>query len=577
MVERVNSPGWGTYLRVSDEDKQSPERSFAMQRQRIQEQLLQKSGVPFKQEYRDLLSGTTTNLADYQQMLSDAQSGMFSHLGLYRADRFGRNTVEGLQAANRLMAMGIKLRVASMPSLRHEEPDGFFMFLIQMGMAQREVDVMRQRTRDGTEAKLRAGGWSHRAPAGYVNKERHLKSGKYERWVEKNPEYNHVVREAWDLLLPDQFTLEQICEELNRRCYVRPSGKPWAWNTPKRGTRRTAKSNIQHMFHNPFYAGWVVSEGYKIKYGEVRGKWEPTVSTKEYERGISILRKHDYEKIRTTRNFYLLRNLLWVETEGRRYKLYGSTPTGRSQVYRYYITHAKTKRGIIRFPIEKVDNQVHDWIGGIVVDQDIVPAIRDTNKTHIKQVTQEGRGEKLSKLKETVSKLQQEEAHLTRLAIMKKISEDTFEMLHSEWKEKLRNNQLNLEEMEQETTFHLDDLDVGLFLLLKLKDLYGRLEQEKKKVLLRILAKRIIVNPEGEMIQPELNAPFTYLKSLVDDFSTNNHTKRGSCFVQLGPSHSIRTSSVSLDQFLASVRFENRSKLDQLNIDFDTLKPCLGD
>jgi DNA invertase Pin-like site-specific DNA recombinase len=159
------------------------------------------------------------------------------------------------------MAMGIKLRVASMPSLRPEEPDGFFMFLIQMGMAQREVDVMRQRTRDGTEAKLRAGGWAHRASAGYVNKERHLKSGKYERWVEKDPEYNRVLREAWDLLLTDQWTLDQICEGLNRRGYARLSHKPWAWSTPKTGCRRTAKSNLQTMLHNPFYACWVVSEG----------------------------------------------------------------------------------------------------------------------------------------------------------------------------------------------------------------------------------------------------------------------------------------------------------------------------
>ena len=110
----------------------------------------------------------------------------------------------------------------------------------------------------------------------------------------------------------------------------------------------------------------------------------------------------------------------------------------------------------------------------------MVPAIRETYKTHIKQVTQEDRGEKLTKLKETVSKLQQEEAHLTRLAITGKISEDTFEMLHSEWKEKLRNNQVNLAEMEQETTIHLDDLDIALFLMLKLKDLYDRLDQEKK-------------------------------------------------------------------------------------------------
>ena len=95
MDERLNSSGWATYLRVSDEDKQTPERSFAMQRQHIQEQLLTPSNLIFKREYCDMLSGTTPNRTDYQQMLADAEKGHFSHLGLYRADRFGRNTVEG--------------------------------------------------------------------------------------------------------------------------------------------------------------------------------------------------------------------------------------------------------------------------------------------------------------------------------------------------------------------------------------------------------------------------------------------------------------------------------------------------
>ena len=89
--------------------------------------------------------------------------------------------------------------------------------------------------------------------------------------------------------------------------------------------------------------------------------------------------------------------------------------------------------------------------------------------------------------------------------------------------------------MEQETTIHLDDLDVALFLMLRLKDLFDRLETEKKTILLRILAKRIMVNPEGEITGPELNAPFAYLKSLGDDFSNKNLSESGSSFVQLGP------------------------------------------
>jgi DNA invertase Pin-like site-specific DNA recombinase len=70
---------------------------------------LEPSAIPNKHEYQDLLSGTTTNRADYQQMLSDVQSGMFSHLGLYRVDRFGRNSEDIRQIVDRLVNQGVLL------------------------------------------------------------------------------------------------------------------------------------------------------------------------------------------------------------------------------------------------------------------------------------------------------------------------------------------------------------------------------------------------------------------------------------------------------------------------------------
>ena len=264
MIERSISNGWATYLRVSDEVKQTPERSFAMQRKKIEDQLLKPSKFSFIREYTDLLSGTNPNRKDYQQMLSDAQAGKFSHLGLYRADRFGRNTVEGLQAATKLISLGVKIRIANMPSLQPENPDGFFMFLIQMGMAQREVDVLALRTRDGLEAKMRQGGWPHKAPEGYTNKERQISSNKYDRWVEANPPYNEGLRLAWELLLTDRYTIVEICEKLNRQGYVRSTGRPWAWNDPKTGKRKLAVSRLHYILHLPFYTGWVVSDKFDI-------------------------------------------------------------------------------------------------------------------------------------------------------------------------------------------------------------------------------------------------------------------------------------------------------------------------
>ena len=45
--------------------------------------------------------------------------------------------------------------------------------------------------------------------------------------------------------------------------------------------------------------------------------------------------------------------------------------------------------------------------------------------------------------------------------------------------------------------------------------LYSRLEEKDKALLLQIIAKRIIVNPGGEIIDHELHSPFAYLHGIV--------------------------------------------------------------
>jgi hypothetical protein len=99
-------------------------------------------------------------------------------------------------------------------------------------LAQREVDVLAQRTAGGMEAKMRAGGWPHKAPESYVNKERQISSNKYDRWVEADPQPLQALKDAWQLLLTGRYTIIDICEELTTRGYVRASGRPWAWSDP---------------------------------------------------------------------------------------------------------------------------------------------------------------------------------------------------------------------------------------------------------------------------------------------------------------------------------------------------------
>jgi len=598
LVEQLNSPGWATYLRVSDEDKQTPERSFAMQRHRIQEQLLNTSKVPFSREYTDLLSGTNPNRKDYQKMLADAEAGRFSHLGLYRADRFGRNTVEGLQAATKLISLNVKIRVAHMPSLRPEEPDGFFMFLIQMGMAQREVDVLSQRTADGMEAKLRAGGWPNKAPEGYTNKERPLGSNKYERWVEADPKYYQPLKEAWQMLLTGRYKIDDICEELNKRGYSRSSGRPWAWDNPKTGRRIRARNRLHEIFHHPFYAGWAVSERFDLKMGEVRGRWEPVVTTEQFERGKAILFKNGNNRSNFKRKYYLLRSLLWVQVGEKQYKMYGSTPTGQYKSYSYYITHSKPQGKSIRLKTDTIDRQISNWLTGITVNEDAIPEIRKIYQAEIKKITKDDRTESLIHLKRRLSELKEEEARLARLMITGNLTEDAYEQLRHEWQEKVINVQCKIGELELDLSQYLDDLEVALVLMTYVGKLFERLEDKQRTNLLQILTKRIIINPQGEIIGHELHSPFYYLSTLASSVNGNRKEGSSSSFVRYGSSPQVdflltgerdknapfsmylsrkEPLDMPVERFLSMCRFENKGKLDDLGLELDTNTLKSGD
>jgi len=542
MENRVNSPGWATYLRVSDEDKQTPERSFAMQRHRIQEQLLDSSNAPLFREYTDLLSGTKPNRKDYQQMLSDAEAGKFSHIGLYRADRFGRNTVEGLQAATKLIGLGIKIRIANMPGLQPENPDGYFLFLLQMGLAQREVDVLAQRTADGMEAKLRKGGWAHKAPEGYINKERHIGSKKYERWVEQDPEGIKGIKLAWELLLTDRYTLTQICKELASQGYCRASGLPWAWDDPKNEKWKTAHNTLHKLFYNPFYAGWVTSKRFGIRIGEVRGKWKPIVTDEQFERGKEILAKHGNNKTKPQKNHYLLRNLLWVDTGKKKLKMYGSTPSGSHSSFSYYRTHTSINGKRLRLSTHLIDHQVSEFINNIAIDPERISEIRNIYEADVKTKTQEDKTKNLDSLKKRLVSLEKEEARLARLFMAEKINEETYDQLRCEWREKTQSIQSMVKELEFDARQHLDNLEVGIMLLANVSNLFRRLKEKERTLLLQVLIKQIIIDCEGEIISFELHSPFTYLTTLAARLKSNGSREGGRSTVSpLGTPTATRT------------------------------------
>jgi len=68
----------------------------------------------------------------------------------------------------------------------------------------------------------------------------------------------------------------------------------------------------------------------------------------------------------------------------------------------------------------------------------------------------------------------------------------------------------------------------------QMSTLFDRLDDKAKHKLLRILISRIIVDPDGQVVDYELNRPFGYLGKLTNDPAINFNGQSGSKQVLFG-------------------------------------------
>jgi hypothetical protein len=132
-----------------------------------------------------------------------------------------------------------------------------------MSFSQLEIVNMRARTNAGIKFKLMNGEWIYKAPEGYINLVRIEARHKAVRYIEQSPTYIQAIKSAWEILLLDNFTLDDICLALSSKGYIRSSGKAWSWVNPKTAAIKTARDTLKSIFRNPFYAGWVTSKAFR--------------------------------------------------------------------------------------------------------------------------------------------------------------------------------------------------------------------------------------------------------------------------------------------------------------------------
>lgn len=511
--------GWAVYLRTSSDEKQKPELSRARQRYIIEKNVLERSDMPVYEEYIDVLTGTTPHRKSYQRLLEDAREGKFSLVIVERADRFGRNDTEALRAIDELDEFGVGVRFANQPGLDPMDPDDRVIVTLSFTLARRESMLLGLRVRGGVKAKRDSGGYHGKPPDGYMNVSSQLTgaakklNGRFESWIEIDQERSQVIRHAWDLLLTDQYTLEEICEELHTRGYRYKSGRPFV-AVSKNGKHKANYSTLSRIFHNWTYAGWVTSKKNNVPPKTIRGNWESIVTTEEFERGLAIFEKRNKKRVQRRKHDYLLRGLIFYEhPTDKLTRLIGSTPNSSrpSGGTAYYCIASSN----INFLCQAVEEQIMLELKHIQVDPELIPIIRTVYTNDIAEKMGHLRPDERSQLETALKAIDDEEARTVRLYASGKITEVVWDNLWHEWQDKRNQLRYTLDSLQERKQVHIKNLDSALEIISHVGIVYNELSRDDKRELLRQMIERVLIDSTGT-VRLELRTPFSYLHDISD-------------------------------------------------------------
>ena len=520
--------GFVKYLRTSDEDVQAPERSQDAQRRDIAHRLLRNYPFPDLGEYVDNFTGSSADRKHYQRLLTDARLGKFSHVFAAVPDRFGRDDVEALRAIDEMTTLGIVVRFASHPDLDPADEDDRLYLNILFGMAKREAAVTARRTRGGMTSKLLKGGWSWAAPDGYLNKEirlnelgpeEHLKHARYKRWVEIDPEQSPIWRMAWDLLLMERYSLEEMCEKLNVHGYRMNSGRPFVKVRQTRSGEEIRIPQVQALsraFHSWFYAGWVVvqNDWVNIPPKTVKGEWEAIVTTEEFERGLAILAQRNHKPMPNKKHFYLLQGLVYLESEYGLRKLTCSMPNANRERggVAYYCVPSSPNN----FLCHRIDGQIFDHLQRLQIDPQLLPELRRGYLADVTRYTKDI-GRERRALETRQRKLDEKEMNLWRAFTDHGMRPQIYESLAKECQAEREKLKALLQRVVAERVDCVENLDAALQVLSEIGDHFMECVPEQQRAILLQMVERVIVTAEGQVRQIEWKPPFSYIQQLRDN------------------------------------------------------------
>lgn len=302
------------YARVSTEE-QTEGYSLDAQIGRCRE-YCKTQGWEVVSEYIDAgFSGRSVRRPQFEQMMRDAEAGLFDVLVIHKLDRFSRILRDTITYLGQLADHGIGF-VSIQEHFDYTTPSGRLQMHILAALAQWYSENLGQEIKKGLSQRAREGLWLGNLPTGYClglcsECEDHLcpNMGQEERGDGRIPIVHPVdsegVRKLFELYATGQYSYNSVARELTRLGYQ--------MNT-RWGRRLWIGDTVKKAITSPIYLGYLTYKGQRFP-----GKQHAIVSQDSWDRCQEIrIRNRRRARIFTPKfRTYLFRGMLVCEGCGK--------------------------------------------------------------------------------------------------------------------------------------------------------------------------------------------------------------------------------------------------------------------
>jgi DNA invertase Pin-like site-specific DNA recombinase len=315
------------YCRVSDKKQLLEGHSFDEQEPMLREYALTQ-GYMVVRVFKDAAkSGTSTHKREnfkaaktyIELMNKDLMHKGVDVFLVQDTDRAARNEFDHHDFKRFLKKHGVKLVAKNMP-IDSDSPEGQLVDSTVASVSAFLSRAIGRKVRDTADQLAPQGYTLHRAPVGYLNRQK-KEDSRTIKWVDIDPKKSLLVRQVFALYSKGIYSLDDIAQVMNKRGLRTVNGN------------ELQRSSVSEILNNRYFLGKVNRNG-----TEYPGKHQALISDalfKKCQRVLLEQRNHGSRKRKASNDkLFYLRDKLRCGVCG--YRMTGGGSAGRDHKYNYY-------------------------------------------------------------------------------------------------------------------------------------------------------------------------------------------------------------------------------------------------